>query len=275
MSTANDWSLRLRDLFAQPRNGAAGLADDLLALCREHRLELTWQAGRCRARRAGEAWQEVEGAALRASVVRAILARLAELCKERSAGSCSPYGGRGEIRLGPDPAAVLHVEFVNTPGEQRLQVTAERAAMPAGVDREAHPMLAALLDAVPRLRREGLLPWAEYRLVPILRGFREDSGPGETATALDDLRVALRSRADVEPWLGDIARLGEQQYAGTPMRLDSPGEQPRSVELSHDVIKNRTHVILARQIVAELTGKPARPPDDEAHPSQVKPDEQS
>jgi hypothetical protein len=56
------------------------------------------------------------------SVFRAILARLAALCNERTPNSVSPYRGEGECSVGTNPPVVFRVAFVNTPGEQRLEV---------------------------------------------------------------------------------------------------------------------------------------------------------
>jgi hypothetical protein len=98
------------------------LVDELLAASREHGLKLVWQGDRC--------WvQYGEGGPpgsievpLRKSVVRAALARVAVLCNQRSANSVSPYGGKGEVLVGAEPTT-LHVAFVNTPDEQRLELT--------------------------------------------------------------------------------------------------------------------------------------------------------
>ena len=57
---------------------------------------------------------------LRKSVFRAILARLAALCNERSPGSVSVYGGQGEVLVGDNPLKLLRISFANTPDEQWL-----------------------------------------------------------------------------------------------------------------------------------------------------------
>ena len=123
MSAASPWSVALRSVLLQPTDGIVGLVDDLLSLCRQHGLELDWQAGRCRVRSFesdGEEWIDVP---LRKSVFRAILARVAVLCNERMPNSTSLYGGQGEITVGADPATVFRVAFANTPSEQRLELT--------------------------------------------------------------------------------------------------------------------------------------------------------
>ncbi len=82
MSTESDISRVVRSVLEHPTQGIAGLVDDLLTVCRDHALELDWQAGRCRFRSSGGDWELIE-LPLRKSVFRAILARVAVLCNER------------------------------------------------------------------------------------------------------------------------------------------------------------------------------------------------
>ncbi len=117
-----DWLLKIQGVLGRPAGGVVGLVDDLLALCRECRLELDWQDGQCRVRSRGGEWQSIN-VSLRTSVFRAILARVATLCNERSTKSVSPYGGLGEVSVGTDSTAPLSITFVNTPQEQKLKVT--------------------------------------------------------------------------------------------------------------------------------------------------------
>ena len=110
-----------------PTRGILGLVDDLLALSCEQGMQLDWQAGHCRVRlREGNpaAWIEVP---LRKAVVRAALARIAVLCNQGNPNSVSPYGGKGELLVGTNPATPLSVEFVNTPDEQRLELRSLRS----------------------------------------------------------------------------------------------------------------------------------------------------
>jgi hypothetical protein len=44
------------------------------------------------------------------------------LCNQCQPGSVSPYGGRGEIHLGPGPQALFSADFVNTAAEQSLRL---------------------------------------------------------------------------------------------------------------------------------------------------------
>lgn len=116
-----DWLLKIRQVLAHPAGGIVGLVDDLLALCLERGLELDWQADHCRVRSCGGDWQSLD-VSLRKSVIRAILARVAVLCNERTPDSASPYAGQGELSVGAN-AAVLRVAFVNTPETQKLELT--------------------------------------------------------------------------------------------------------------------------------------------------------
>jgi hypothetical protein len=113
---------RLTRALTTPTRGVLGLVEELLAASREHGIQLDWQGGSCRVRflegdPAG--WVEIP---LRKSVVRAALARVAVLCNQRKPNSVSPYGGQGELLVGPDPATTVRVAFVNTPDEQSLEL---------------------------------------------------------------------------------------------------------------------------------------------------------
>jgi hypothetical protein len=130
MSTTSDISRAFHHLLTHPQGGVAGLVDELLAVCREHALELDWQADRCRMRSPGGEWEQLVDLPLRKSVFRAILARLAALCNERAPNSASPHGGQGELSAGADPAAVFRVTFTNTPAEQKLALRMQSLPMP-------------------------------------------------------------------------------------------------------------------------------------------------
>jgi hypothetical protein len=125
MNRSCEYSSVVRGALEHPTRGVVGLVDDLLNLCREHALELDWQADRCRIRSDGGAWEELHGLTVRKSVFRAILARFAVLCNERIPNSVSPYGGQGEVALGSSPQGILKVAFVNTPTEQKLEMMAD------------------------------------------------------------------------------------------------------------------------------------------------------
>src|SRR5690348_13824080 len=111
MSTTSPVARLLRGAPLHPSRGLPGLVDDLLAVCREHGLQLDWQVDRCRVRRCGGDWEELPDLPLRKSVFRAVLARIAVLCNERTPNSVSPYGGQGELSVGANPPAVFRVTF--------------------------------------------------------------------------------------------------------------------------------------------------------------------
>jgi hypothetical protein len=129
MNTTAQLSGIIRGVLTKPTGGIVGLVDDLLVVCLEHGLQLDWQADRCRFRSFGADWEEVIDVALPKSVFRAILARMAALCNERTPNSVSPYGGQGELSVGENPEAVFRVTFVNTPAAQKLELIAP-AGMP-------------------------------------------------------------------------------------------------------------------------------------------------
>lgn len=116
----------IRHLLLAPNRGVPGLVDDLLAISGERSLQVLWQEGRCCVRfLEGEPLEQIE-VPLPKSVIRAALARVAALCNERSPGSVSPYGGQGEVTVTADPARTIHVTFINTPEEQRLEMSSVR-----------------------------------------------------------------------------------------------------------------------------------------------------
>jgi len=127
MNTSSSFREQIQRAFTPGGHGVVDLVDRLLGLCRGSGLRLDWDANQCRVRSL-----ETEGAnateiSLQKSVFRAILARVAVLCNERSPNSVSPYGGNGELLVGGNPPLVLHAAFVNTPAEQRLELRPGRA----------------------------------------------------------------------------------------------------------------------------------------------------
>ena len=128
MNAASEHVRAIRTALEHPARGVVGLVEDLLAVCRGQRLQLDWQTDCCRVRSVGDNWDESIDLPLRKSVFRAILARVAALCNERVPNSVSPYGGHGELSVGPAPHDVIRVAFVNTPAEQKLELVTETVA---------------------------------------------------------------------------------------------------------------------------------------------------
>jgi hypothetical protein len=129
MSRISDSTDAFRRVLRSPTRGVTGLVDDLLALCRDHGLQIDWQADRCRLRSSGGDWEELTDAPLRKSAFRAILARVAVLCNERLPNSVSPYGGQGELSVSAAPAATFRVKFANTAAEQRLELLVDTPSL--------------------------------------------------------------------------------------------------------------------------------------------------
>jgi hypothetical protein len=122
MNTTSQLSPALRSVLEHPVRGVAGVVDDLLAECLvQGFLQLDWRDNACRVRCFGGDWEEL-AVPLRKSVFRAILARIAALCNERSPNSVSPYGGQGELSVGNDTRRMIKVAFTNTPEAQKLEL---------------------------------------------------------------------------------------------------------------------------------------------------------
>jgi hypothetical protein len=122
MKTATALAGALAKAFDPPPSGFVGIVDNLLQLCRGGELELAWQSNACHVQIRQGSVEEILDLPLRKAVLRAMLARIAGLCNERQPGSVSPYGGRGEISLGPEAQAVFSVHFVNTAAQQSLKL---------------------------------------------------------------------------------------------------------------------------------------------------------
>lgn len=112
MSTVSPFAERIHDAFEQAHSVVA-LVDELLALCCQQGLRLDWQDGTCRIRAEASPSGERIDVAIAESVFRAVLARIAALCNERSPQSVSPYGGQGELVA---EGATYQVAFGNRPG---------------------------------------------------------------------------------------------------------------------------------------------------------------
>jgi hypothetical protein len=122
MNTATNPVDLIRSALLDPSGGIVGLVDTVLTVCGAHGLQLNWQAERCCVRSAAGDWKELLGIPMRASVFRAVLARVAVLCNEHTPDSVSPYGGQGELRGGANPPAEFSVQFVNSPDERRIEI---------------------------------------------------------------------------------------------------------------------------------------------------------
>jgi hypothetical protein len=122
MTDAFQFPSLIRRAFEPGERGVVGLVDDLLGFCGERGLRLDWQDDQCRVHWLGLEPNDFAEIPLGKSVFRAMLARIAALCNERTPNSVSAYGGEGELSIPTDRPAVFHVEFANTPGEQWMEV---------------------------------------------------------------------------------------------------------------------------------------------------------
>jgi predicted nucleotide-binding protein len=152
MNTTPQLSASLQEAFDHPARGVVGLVDDLLRLCPAQGIQLEWDAGRCRVRTLVADMQEIFDWPLPKSVFRAILARVAALCNERSPNSVSPYGGHGELSLGANPSIAFHATLRNVTDEQRLELIPVPATQAAGSHNEERtsdvPVLTSLRKRV-------------------------------------------------------------------------------------------------------------------------------
>jgi hypothetical protein len=135
-------------------------------------------------------------------------------------------------------------------------------------------MMLGLLAAVPRLRKE-CQAWAERWILPVLAPLGQGATDAEIASALAKVRKALAERADIDPWLGDIAKLGTREYAGNPMAMPWPSQLAQHAELPHEIKRNRYVIEQARRLVKELTPVPARQENLATPESSTKPDGES
>jgi hypothetical protein len=114
------WPDRLGRAIARPTGAILGLVDELLAASAQQGIQVAWRDGHCKVRTLIDESPDLIYAPLGKSVIRAVLARIAVLCNERNPNSVTPYGGQGEILV--SPGSVLRVAFINTPGEQKLEL---------------------------------------------------------------------------------------------------------------------------------------------------------
>lgn len=121
----------LRDLFAQyPFRGkdVVWLVDELLGVA-QHFGSLILQSRPDETGLRGLSYQSPGGpeahlSGFRIGMLRAMLARLAVLCSQETGTDFLPYGGRYSLRRSSRIGPVrLDIEFTNTAGPQRLQIT--------------------------------------------------------------------------------------------------------------------------------------------------------
>jgi hypothetical protein len=141
---------------------------------------------------------------------------------------------------------------------------------PPGPAGEGHPLLGALLTETPRIRQE-LPGWAAGHLVPALDAFPDDPTEAQLASALANLRQVLHGRADIDPWLAEVAKLGAAGPAGDWRAMTPASQLDQHIELS-DRVRNRIIVEQARQLAAALTSVERKAEDGPTTPPQPRPD---
>ena len=94
MNTTSEFSSALRGAMDKSSPGIVPFVDAVLNLCREHNLQLDWQADRCLLRSFGGDWEEVADLPIRKAVFRAILTRVAVVCCEKSPARFRPMVGK-------------------------------------------------------------------------------------------------------------------------------------------------------------------------------------
>jgi hypothetical protein len=141
---------RLRRAFAPTQGGIVGLTDQLLEACVGSDAEFKRVGNRCVCNWTinGETTEAL--VPLPPAAFRTILARVAALCNEYSPNAVTPYRGEGLLTLKGSPPAIVHVAFVNSPDEQRLEVK-RNATQSAATGR--HSMVSPMLRSGPRLSR--------------------------------------------------------------------------------------------------------------------------
>jgi hypothetical protein len=107
-------------VLAGTNGDVTSFVDELLELCPAQGLQLRSHDGGYALRVSDEGQWEALDLPLPLSAFRAMLARIAFLCDQRRANSVSPYGGTGEISVAN--GVVHRLTFVNTPGEQKLEI---------------------------------------------------------------------------------------------------------------------------------------------------------
>jgi hypothetical protein len=121
MKTTTALADALAKAFDPPASGFVGIVDNLLQLCRGGDMELAWRSNTCHVRIRQATFEERLDLPLRKGIFRAMRA-LPLYAISANRGSVSPYGGRGEIPLGPDPQTMFSADFVNTATEQSLRL---------------------------------------------------------------------------------------------------------------------------------------------------------
>jgi hypothetical protein len=117
----------LRRAFAPTRGGIVGLTDQLLDAFAGSDVEFKRIGDQCVCNWTSNGESHEAAVPLPPAAFRTILARIAVLLNEQSPAAVTPYGGEGILALKGPPPALMHVAFISTPNEQRLEVRRDAA----------------------------------------------------------------------------------------------------------------------------------------------------
>jgi len=116
----------------KPRErGVLDLIDDILRHCAEDRIRFSGGHGTVTETPLPCGNPRSIAFPFRNSIFRLIMARMAALCHELSSQDVSPYGGKGSFTDPRWPHVCFQVDFMNTPAEQRLELTPVFSSEPA------------------------------------------------------------------------------------------------------------------------------------------------
>lgn len=147
----SDFAEKLSDALLHPNGGIIGLVDQLVELCPREGLRLEWEKGQLRGYVPSEG--DVPLPPVRQSVFRAMLARVASICNERSPSTVSPYGGEALLTTeGQDDP--LMVSFSNTAQEQTLDLARARSGRSTKRVATKRDMMANIADATELSRKQ-------------------------------------------------------------------------------------------------------------------------
>jgi hypothetical protein len=132
---------------------------------------------------------------------------------------------------------------------------------------EGDPVLAALLDQAPRLKKERLEGWVQGPVLRALHGLHEGVSGAQIADALAALDRVLRDRAKIEPWLGDIANLRQTQFLSELRGMPWATEDGGKVPLDRQASRNRPPAIVSQVRQLRFAFAPDQVENEEPRPA--------
>jgi hypothetical protein len=132
---------------------------------------------------------------------------------------------------------------------------------------EGDPVLAALLDQAPRLKKELLVGWVQGHVLPALKDLDEGVSGAQIADALANLDTVLRDRANVEPWLKDIADLRKTKSLIRLRGMPWPSQDRQRVPQDRQSVPNRAPAIVEQVRQLRITFAPAQTEKETPRPA--------